>query len=219
MATEVRLRETDRLEFFSDGVIAIAATLLTVDLRPPNVDTTAETNLIVALSREWPSFLAFGLSFIFIGVAWAAHHDMFNYIQRTNHILLIINLFFLLGVVLQPFSTALLSNHIDKPTARTAALIYYGVLLETSIAYNAIWWYAVSSRLVPAETDRHLIRALSWEHAAAPLLHAAALSTAMWSVPLSFIPLGILYVFFALPRVSERRGATDTVATSVMRSG
>jgi len=205
MATEIRLRETDRLEFFSDAVIAIAATLLTVDLRPPNPNTAGETNLLLALSREWPSFFAFGLSFIFIGVAWAAHHDMFNYIQRTSHILLIINLFFLLGVVLQPFSTALLANHIDKPNARTAALIYYGVLLETSIAYNAIWWYAVSSRLVPAEEDRNLIRALSWEHAAAPILHATALATAIWSVPLSFIPLGMLYIFFTLPRVSERR--------------
>jgi uncharacterized membrane protein len=210
MATEIRLRETDRLEFFSDAVIAIAATLLAVELRPPQVDTTGETSLVAALSREWPSFFAFGLSFIFIGIAWAAHHDMFNYIQRTNHILLIINLFFLLGIVLQPFSTALLADHIDKPTARTAALIYYGVLLEMSIAYNAIWWYAVSSHLVPAEMDRHLIRALSWEHAAAPILHAAALATAMWSVPLSFIPLGILYVFFTLSRVSERRNPEKT---------
>jgi uncharacterized membrane protein len=210
MATEIRLRETDRLEFFSDAVIAIAATLLTVDLRPPHVDTTSGTSLVATLSREWPAFFAFGLSFIFIGVAWAAHHDMFNYIQRTNHILLIINLFFLLGVVLQPFSTALLANHIGAPTARTAALIYYGVLLETSIAYNAIWWYAVSSRLVPAETDWRLIRALSWEHAAAPILHAAALAIAMWSVPLSFIPVGILYVFFTLPRVSERRNRKKT---------
>jgi uncharacterized membrane protein len=204
MAIEVRLRETDRLEFFSDGVIAIAATLLVADLRPPRVDMLSGTSLVAALSREWPSFFAFGLSFIFIGIAWAAHHDMFNYIQRTNHVLLIINLFFLLGIALQPFSTALLAEHIDKPTARTAALVYYGILLETSIAYNAIWWYAVSSGLVPAESDRHLIRALSREHAAGPLFHTAAMATALWSVPLSFIPLGILYVFFALPRVSER---------------
>lgn len=79
-----------------------------------------------------------------------------------------------------------------------------------SIAYNAIWWYAVSSHLVPAEIDRKLIRALSWEHSAAPILHAAALATAMWSVPLSFIPLGILYLFFTLPRVSERRNPEKT---------
>ena len=150
-----------------------------------------------------------GLSFIFIGIAWAAHHDMFNYIQRTNN-LLIMNLFFLLGIVLQPFSTALLADHIDKPTARTAALIYYGILLEMSIAYNAIWWYAVYSRLLPADMDWRLTRALSWEHAAAPILHAAALVTAMWSVALSFIPLGILYVFFALPRVSERKNLETT---------
>ena len=204
MATEIRLRETDRLEFFSDAVIAIAATLLTVELRPPHIDATSGTSLVAALSREWPSFFAVALSFLFIGIAWAAHHDMFNYIQRTNHVLLIINLFFLIGIALQPFSTALLAAHIDKPTAKTAALIYYGVLLEMSIAYNAIWWYAASSHLVSADTDRRLIRALSWEYAAAPILHAAALITAMWSVPLSFIPLGILYVFFALPRVSER---------------
>jgi uncharacterized membrane protein len=172
MAIEVNLREPQRMEFFSDAIIAIAATLLTVDLRPPRVDTMSDATLLIALSREWPSFFAFGMSFVFIGISWAAHHDMFSYIQRTNHILLIINLFFLLGIALQPFSTALLAEHIDKPTAKTAALVYYGILLETSLAYNAIWWYAIAKGLVPAETDPHLIRALSREHAAAPLLHA-----------------------------------------------
>jgi len=204
VALKVSLRETDRLEAFSDGVIAIAATLLVVDLRPPRLATLDDSTLLDALSRLWPNGLAYALSFIFIGIAWAAHHDMFRYIQHTNHMLLMINLLFLMGIALQPFSTALLAEHIGEPTARTAALVYYSILLATSLTYNLVWWYAVSSGLVAEDIHPRLLRALNLEHAVAPILHAMALVVSLWSVALSFIPLGLIYLFFTLPRVSER---------------
>ncbi|WP_254509218.1 TMEM175 family protein [Anatilimnocola floriformis] len=197
-------RETERLEYFSDAVIAIAATLLSVDLKAPRADVLSGTTLLEALVQQWPSYLAFAVSFLFIGISWAAHHDMFNYVRRTNHMMLILNLMFLMGIALQPFSTALLAEHIGKDGERTAAMVFYGVLLLTSVSYNAVWHYAIRCGLIEDCLDARLLRALSIEHAVAPLLHLSALLVAFWSVRLSLIPVLMLYVFFALPRVAER---------------
>ena len=140
--------DTDRTEYFSDAIIAIAATLLVVDLKPPRSENLAGATLWDALAHDSPSFVAFAVSFVFIGIAWAAHHDMFRYIRRTNHVLLILNLIFLMAIALQPFSTALIAEHYGKPTEMTAALVYYGILLSASLSYNAVWWYAVQGGLV-----------------------------------------------------------------------
>jgi uncharacterized membrane protein len=200
--------DTDRTEYFSDAIIAIAATLLVVDLKPPRSENLAGATLWDALAHDSPNFVAFAVSFVFIGIAWAAHHDMFRYIRRTNHVLLILNLIFLMAIALQPFSTALIAEHYGKPTETTAALVYYGILLLASLSYNAVWWYAVKSGLVSEDLNPQLLRALSLEHVAAPVLHAVALVVAIWSVPLSLIPLGLVYLLFALPRVTERWAAT-----------
>lgn len=199
--------DTDRTEYFSDAIIAIAATLLVVDLKPPRSENLTGATLWDALAHDSPNFVAFAVSFVFIGIAWAAHHDMFRYIRRTNHVLLILNLIFLMAIALQPFSTALIAEHYGKPDERAAALVYYGILLAVSLSYNAVWWYAVQSGLVSDDLDPQLLRRLSLEHIAAPVLHAVALVVAMWSVPLSFIPLGMVYLLFTLPRVTDRWAA------------
>jgi uncharacterized membrane protein len=200
-----RERNTDRLEFFSDAVIAIAATLLAVELHPPRPDELGQATLLQAIGHEWASYLAFAISFLFIGIAWAAHHDMFNYIKRTNHTLLVLNLFFLMGIALQPFSTALLSEYWRQPEERTATLIYHGILLTTSLCFNAVWLYAVNQhRLVEDGVDSHLLRTIIREHSFAPISHATAFVVALWNTTLSFIPLLVLYIFFALPRIGDR---------------
>lgn len=202
--------DTERMEYFSDAIIAIAATLLVVDLKPPRSENLAGATLWDALAHDSPNYVAFAVSFVFIGIAWAAHHDMFRYIRRTNHILLILNLIFLMAIALQPFSTALIAEHYGKPDERTAALVYYGILFSASLSYNAVWWYAVQSGLVSEDLDPHLLRKLCLEHIAAPVLHAVALVVALWSVPLSFIPLCMVYLLFTLPRVTERWAAKDS---------
>lgn len=199
--------DTDRMEYFSDAIIAIAATLLVVDLKPPRSKNLEGATLWDALAHDWPNLVAFAVSFLFIGIAWTAHHDMFRYIRRTNHVLLILNLIFLMAIALQPFSTALVAEHYGKPDERTAALMYYGILFSASLSYNAVWWYGVQGGLVSEDLDPQLLRRLSLEHLAAPVLHVVALVVAIWSVPLSFIPLGMVYLLFTFPRVTERWAA------------
>lgn len=195
-------RPTDRLEYFSDAVLAIAATLLATELPKPET----ETGLLQALGKEWPSYAAFAASFLFICIAWSNHHNMFKYIKQTDQYLLILNILFLMFVTLQSFTTGLLARHVGKPDERTAALIYHGTLVLMTLFYNCLWWYASRKReLLEEDTDKQIIRSLTKEYAVAPALHLAALILCLWSVPFSIIPVLALYVYFALPRVSEKR--------------
>lgn len=194
-------RPTDRLEYFSDAVLAIAATLLATELPKPET----ETGLLQAIAKEWPSYAAFAASFLFICIAWTNHHNMFIYIRQTDQYLLILNILFLIFVTLQSFTTGLLARHVGKPDERTAALIYHGTLVLMTLFYNLTWWYAIRKKELMEDTDRKLIRTLTREYAMAPALHLAALIICIWSVPLSIIPVLLLYIYFALPRMGEKK--------------
>src|SRR5687767_3973512 len=195
-------RPTERVEYFSDAVLAIAATLLATELPKPE----NETDLLQAIANEWPHYAAFAASFLFICVAWSNHHNMFNYIRQTDQYLLILNILFLIFVTLMSFTTGLLARHVGKPDERTAALIYHGTLVLMTLFYNCMWWYAIKKReLLEEDTDKRLIHTLTKEYAMAPALHLAGLIICLWSVPFSIIPVLLLYVYFALPRISEKR--------------
>ena len=195
-------RPTDRLEYFSDAVLAIAATLLATELPKPET----ETNLLQAIVQEWPSYAAFAASFLFICISWSNHHNMFIYIKQTNQYLLILNILFLMFVTLQSFTTGLLARHVGKPDERTAALIYHATLVLMTLFYNCVWWYAIrKDGLLEEHTDKRLIRLLTKEYAIAPALHLAGLIICLWSVSFSIIPVLLLYVYFAFPRLSEKR--------------
>lgn len=194
-------RPTDRLEYFSDAVLAIAATLLATELPKPET----EAGLLHAIIKQWPHYAAFAASFLFICIAWSNHHNMFIYIKQTDQYLLILSILFLIFVTLQSFTTGLLARHIGKADERTAALIYHGTLVLMTLFYNSIWWYAVKKReLLEDNTDPRLIRSLTKEYAIAPALHLTALIICLWSVSFSIIPVLLIYVYFALPRASEK---------------
>jgi len=131
---------------------------------------------------------------------------MYIYIKQTNQYLLILNVLFLMFVTLQSFTTGLLARHIGKPDERTAALIYHTTLVFMTLLYNCVWWYAVREKdLLEENADPRLIQLLTKEYAIAPALHLAALIICLWNVPLSIIPIILLYLYFALPRLSEKK--------------
>jgi uncharacterized membrane protein len=197
-------RPTDRLEYFSDAVLAIAATLLATELPKPET----ETGLLKAIVEQWPHYAAFAASFLFICIAWSNHHNMFRYIRQTDQYLLILNILFLIFVTLQSFTTGLLAQHVGKPDERTAALIYHATLVLMTLFYNCTWWYATrKSELLKGNIDKELIRSLTKEYAMAPVLHLAALTICLWSVAFSIVPIFLLYIYFALPRAGEKKQA------------
>ena len=101
-------KETARIEAFSDGVFAIAITLLILEIKIPGAGSA---DLSRQLLRQWPSYVAFVISFAFIGIMWINHHRLFTHIKRANNVLLFLNLLLLLGVCAVPFPTAVLAQH------------------------------------------------------------------------------------------------------------
>ena len=112
-------KETSRIEAFSDGVFAIAIALLILEIKVP----TAENDLAAQLLRQWPSYVAFVISFAFIGIMWINHHRLFTHIRRADNALMILNLALLLGVTAVPYPTAVLAQHLNRGGQRTAAIL------------------------------------------------------------------------------------------------
>ncbi|WP_175607393.1 TMEM175 family protein [Deinococcus marmoris] len=134
-----------RLEAFSDGVFAIAITLLALELRVPPVETASTPlRLWQALLEGWPSYFALLLSFGTIYAAWIGHHMMLQQVQDIRPALVWTNGLFLLSIVLLPFTTALVAEHLTHPGAPVAVAIYAGVNALTSLMYLRL--YQVSQR-------------------------------------------------------------------------
>ena len=139
---------TGRTEAFSDGVFAIAITLLILEV---NVPETAFDNLWRGIIDQWPSYLAYATSFITIGGIWLAHHGIFRRLQYANTRLMLINLLLLMAVSFLPFPTKLLAEAIHNSDAERAAVIFYGAsLLVISTLLSALWGSVAR--------DRHLLR-------------------------------------------------------------
>ena len=185
-------RETARVEAFSDGVFAIAITLLILEIKVPPVDQ----DLGRALPHLWPSFLAFLASFTTIGVMWLNHHRLFTLIERCDDGLIALNLLLLLGQTWIPFPTALLAEHLLGADARIAAILYSASFFVIAIVFNLVWGYAVRSRLVVEHVNVSLI---TKQYAAGPLMYAALVALAFLSA-IGVLILSTLYaVYFALP--------------------
>jgi uncharacterized membrane protein len=140
--TEVRRdADTERAEAFSDGVFAIAITLLVLELKPPE----DPQGLWHGLVHEWPQFAAYLNSFFIIGIMWVNHHSMFRAIVRIDRTLLFLNLLLLLWTALLPFPTALISRHLGGggTDAAVAEAVYSANLTLAAIAFSLIWTHAV----------------------------------------------------------------------------
>jgi uncharacterized membrane protein len=134
----VEVPGTSRFEAFSDGVFAIAATLLVLEFSVG----TARTDLGQALLDLWPSYLAYVTSFLTIGVIWMNHHTCVETIGRTDRTLMFLNLLLLLTVSFLPFPTRLVADYLQKPGERPAVYAYAATFVVMAIIYNAWWRYA-----------------------------------------------------------------------------
>ena len=135
--------ETGRLEAFSDGVFAIAITLLILEV---HVSGQAGTSLARQLAQAWPSYTGYVISFVTIGIMWANHHSMFRLIDRSTHGLVVANLLLLLCVSFVPFPTKVLAEHlpVGGHDQRTAVLFFSGTYVVIAIFYNLVWRVAVT---------------------------------------------------------------------------
>lgn len=119
----------NRLEFFSDGVLAILITIMVIELRAPHGDSIGD------FIHMLPAFLTYILSFSYVGIYWNNHHHLLHTVKRATGIILLANLHFLFWISLLPFGTQWMGEH---PNSRIPTMIYGGVLTMTAIAYNIL---------------------------------------------------------------------------------
>ena len=190
--------ETARVEAFSDGVYAIAITLLILEIKVPH--HMPEQQLGDALLALWPSYLAFLTSFFTIGVMWINHHRLFTLIHKCDNGLLIANLLLLLGVTWVPFPTALLAEYIGHPGDRLSAVVYSGSFFVISIFFQILWRYSTrGGRLLGPDYDRAMITSITRQYAFGPVGYLLTVVIGLASATTSLILNMLLAIFFALP--------------------
>jgi uncharacterized membrane protein len=197
--------ETQRIEAFSDGVFAIAITLLVLELMPVvnnALDSQKGTHsLFNAIGSHWPMFLAFATSFATIGIMWMNHHRLYNIITRSNHILLILNLLLLFAITFIPFPTAMLGEHWDDPVvSKEATIIYCATFFAAAIFFNILWRYVTYRRhLLDEDVNMQAIKRIDRQYLAGPLFYGLAFILAWFSPTLALTLNALLALFFLLP--------------------
>src|SRR5215475_543272 len=187
---------TSRLEAFSDGVFAIAATLLVLDI---GVGSTPGSDLRHALVELWPAYLAYATSFLTIGIIWMNHHYCVQMLGRVDRTLLFVNLLLLLTVGFLPFPTKLVADYLQKPGEQAAVYVYDGTFVIMSIIYNSWWRYASTKRRLIADgVPDSAVRAITRAFAPGVPMYTLVLLVAIVS-PLTSVLLTFAVAAFYLP--------------------
>ena len=194
---------TGRLEAFSDAVIAVAATLLVLNLVVP--PPGSQHSLAHALGREWPSYGAYAISFITIGIIWINHHVMIGRLREPDHSILILNLVLLMTIGLLPFATNLLSSYLTQSHGQQlAAAVYAGAFLLMAIAFATLNWHILMHRsdLLRAKLSREERRRILVASVSGLGPYVIATGLAFVSSYATLAICGALALFYALPAAS-----------------
>jgi TMEM175 potassium channel family protein len=142
-------RSPARVVAFSDGVIAIAVTLLVLNLRPPQ-DTR---NLLHGLATLWPSYVSYVITFMLVAHVWANHHVLFEHIRHADRMLLFLNAVLLMDIAFLPFAASVLADAFRAGQGERTAVVLHGLAFELAAGlFNVIWWYAGRNRRLLADT-------------------------------------------------------------------
>jgi uncharacterized membrane protein len=195
---------TSRLEAFSDGVFAIAATLLVLELRVPE----SGTDLVHALVDLWPAYAAYLVSFLTIGIIWVNHHTLLEHCRRADRRFLYLNLLLLVTVAIVPFPTALVGRYILSETGSTAALAIYGLgAVLIAIAFSAVFFYAThDGRLIGDRAEARRLRADGRLFPIGLGAYALGIALAFVEPRASLVVYALTAAFYALPVLPLPRG-------------
>ena len=194
---------TNRIEAFSDGVIAVAITLLVLTVTVP--EPAHGESLIHALVRHWPQFAAYVTSFLTIGIIWINHHAMLARLREVDQSILILNLILLMTIVILPFATELLARYLRDPShQRTAAAVYAGAFLLMAIAFSIFNRQILLRRahMLELELELRARRSIYRRAAIGVIPYAVATALAAVSAYLTLAICAALAVFYALPVAS-----------------
>jgi uncharacterized membrane protein len=189
---------TGRLEAFADGVFAIAATLLII-----NVDTAVPeetTELAHRLVEAWPAYVGYVVSFLTIGIIWVNHHQVLSLIERADRRFLLANVIFLMCVAFIPFPTRLLAGAlVDGEGDRAAALVYGITLTATAVMFSVLWFYAsIGRRLLRADADPRRVSGITRSYLPGPWIYLGATLVALVSPRASAILYAAIALFYVV---------------------
>jgi uncharacterized membrane protein len=201
--------ETNRLEAFSDGVFAIAITLLVLNLTVPPTGNAG--SLARKLQHSWPSYAAYVVSFLVIGIIWVNHHYVFKMITHVDRPLLFINLMLLMAVSVLPFPTAMLADYIRHGPADShlAAAIYSATMLAMSLGFSGLWLWVTreGGSLLHERLDRSKARAALLRFGIGCLVYLITIGLAFLNAVLTLAVHFLLAVYYAFDQLPVNRGA------------
>jgi len=209
----MRLRSTDepwssdstqRIEAFSDGVFAIAITLLILEIHIPHLSPSATGNqLRDSLLAHWPSYFAYIFSFVTVGIYWANHHYIFKLYKGTNHTFNLLNIFFLMCISFLPLPTEVLGEYVLDENKRQTAIVFYNFgLFLPAFAWSQIWRYASKNyRLIDHRLTPSFVASLSRQYLTSNLTYAVSIAVASWSGYFALaISIGHTFLYFLPPK-------------------
>ncbi len=191
---------TGRLESFSDGVIAVAITLLVLNIAVPNPLHTA--HLGHALGAQWPVYAAYATSFVTIGIIWINHHIMIGRLSRPDHSIMILNLLLLMSIGVIPFGTSLLASYLRQGHGQNlAAAIYSGILLAMAVMFTTLNRQILFARahLLREPLSQERRRYIITRSASGLLPYALATGLAVVSPYVTLAITAAIAVFYTLP--------------------
>lgn len=193
---EARYLAVHRLAALTDGVFAIAITLLALEVSVPLVEQGATgSDLAAALVNQWPSYAAYMVTFFLVGAYWFNHHRMFNLLKGVDHRFLVLNIFFLMAIAIIPFPNALIAEYLLKPEQQGVAAAVYGLtMLALAVMFNLVWWYAGwGQRLLRPDCDYPAVQQVLKSYLVGPAIYLAGLVVAF------FAPIVSLVIFVLVP--------------------
>ncbi len=202
--------DRSRLEAFSDGVFAVAITLLALDLTVAG--PTGYGSLTYQLHEKWPAFLAYLVSFLMIGIVWVNHHVLVRAITAVDRTLLFLNLVLLLFVVLIPFATATVADYLTKNDwdANVAMALYGGVFLGMSIGFGSIFEWTLHGQRVyqPLPLEKHW--AARARFVGGGLVYVVAIIVALINAIAAFVLIALVAVYYIVERTPAAAGDADS---------
>jgi uncharacterized membrane protein len=203
------MKQTARLETFSDGVFAIAATLLILEVKLPGHGSVSHD-----LVHAWPSYVAYAISFLTIGIIWVNHHTVMEQIGRVDRTFLFINVVFLMTVAFSPFPTRVVAEHL-REGSKSAAFAYGLTFTLMAISYGVMWFYAaIGRRLIAEDADQRVVSGISRSFAPGSLIYGAATLSSVLSAYLAVALYAAIALFYVVESsVFGRDGVSDTVVS------
>jgi uncharacterized membrane protein len=198
-----------RLETFADGVFAIAATLLILNVEVPDL---GDHSLSHELLRLWPAYIGYVVSFVTIGIIWVNHHTVLDQLRNADRTFLFINVFFLLCIAFIPFPTRLLATYVRTEDGQAAAVLYGITLTTTALFFNLMWRYAIGAggRLLRADADRRVVDGITRSYRPGVAMYAGATIVGFFQAEASATLYAAIALFYVLSSSLFGRGEVAT---------